>query len=174
FSSPPKQTTAIFWTNHTLPTRINKQFPQYHTDFPLRHIRPRHLHILHPHTHSPAALPVFCPRQKETISPTIVDYANIHRRKSPSSTMDQSSAAACPKSPSSSTCADADKVKKADDVSSSSCPFTGANAPTSTKCDAPPLDAGVKQDRTLSVDSEDSRRSSTGDVDDPAKPACWK
>ncbi|KAK0702851.1 hypothetical protein B0T21DRAFT_108276 [Apiosordaria backusii] len=85
--------------------------------------------------------------------------------------MDQSSAAACPKSPSSA-CTDGDKVKKADDVSSSSCSFT-TNAPTNTECEASSDRlAGVNQDRNLSVATEDSRRSSTGDVDEPAKPAC--
>ncbi|KAK4177230.1 hypothetical protein QBC36DRAFT_136832 [Triangularia setosa] len=85
--------------------------------------------------------------------------------------MDQSSAAACPKSPSSA-CTDGEKIKKADDVSSSNCPFT-ANAPTNTEREASSL-AGVNQDRISSVATEDFRHSSTDDVDEPTKPACEK
>lgn len=166
FSSPKH--TSKFWTSYSQTTRSVIHTHSY-ADFSIRHHRPQHPHILRSYTHSPTALTVSCPRQKETVSPPTVDYSSLHRHR-PSSTMDQSSAAACSKSPSA--CSDGDKVKKADDASSYSCPST-TNAPVNTECDvsSPP---GVNQDRTLSVATEDSRRTSTGDVDEQTKPACEK
>ncbi|KAK0662580.1 hypothetical protein QBC41DRAFT_307012 [Cercophora samala] len=72
----------------------------------------------------------------------------------------------------SSACTDGDKVRKADDVSGSSCPLT-VDVPAGTECQASSV-AGVNQDRNLSVATDDSRRSSTGDADEPTKPACGK